>query len=103
MERLDRTPSAIRKALAVEHVPKRETVIDPFNAVWDKVNGLRAYSGDGEEHKFVSNMASMLRSDMTTDQREEARLILSALRQIIADFTVYAEQLEDRIRVAGVA
>jgi hypothetical protein len=98
---LDHTPQAIGKALAPKPNPKQD-VVDPFNAVWKQVNVLRSYSGDGNEHKFVLNMASLLQADLSANQ-QEAQLILSALREIIANFTVYADQLEDRIRVAGVA
>ena len=98
---LDRTPQAIGKALTGKPNPKKDAP-DPFDAVWKQITVLRPYSGDGEEHKFIVNMTNLLQMDISAKQ-QETELILSALREIIANFTVYANQLEDRIRVAGVA
>jgi hypothetical protein len=102
VERLDRTPSAIRKALAQDKKVEARNPLSPVDAVWSQVNALRPFHGDGEEHKFIVNIAGMMKKDLT-NERERVILLIVALREISASFTVYANQLEDRIRVAGVA
>jgi hypothetical protein len=103
-EKLHRTPNHIRKALAAERKIKADAAPQPFDRVWEKVKLLVPYTGDGSEHKFVSNMDTMLKTDITQEADvQTAKLILASLRAAIRNFTVYAEQLEEQIRHAGVA
>lgn len=103
-EKLHRTPNHIRKALAAERKVKAPAPPQPFDQVWEKVTALCPYGGDGEEHKFVSNMEIMLKTAIVQDaDLQTARLILVSLRTAIHNFTRYAEQLEEQIRHAGVA
>ncbi len=98
---LDRTPSAVRKALA-STPEKRDT--DVFQEVRKKLGTLFSSTSDGNEHAFVVNMESVLGSNFQNiADRQTAELILVALERLIKNFTIYAEKLRNRIRVAGVA
>lgn len=95
--KLDRTPGAVRKALAVEKPILPTVEITHINELIKKLSPLLPSAGDGEEHTLIVLIEKVCVLEYNQKDKEMRDWIIRDLNAISKNFATYAK------RIAGVA